>query len=116
MKIAKKLHRFVLVPGFVCTTKFFAKNNEGISKTNRVISFDPEGRAIPQKACRDIPWRATHRTSRSCWIIWKWKTPRCLAGRCPARIVLKYHMIVSASTVSLLGLIDCPLGAMCDEE
>lgn len=42
----------VMVPGFLCTTKFFEKNAEVLSKEFRVITMDPRGQGNSSKACQ----------------------------------------------------------------
>lgn len=39
----------VMVPGFLCTTKFFEKNAEVLSKQFRVITMDPRGQGYSSK-------------------------------------------------------------------
>ncbi len=39
----------VMVPGFLCTTKFFEKNAEALSKNFRVITMDPRGQGYSSK-------------------------------------------------------------------
>ena len=42
----------VMVPGFLCTTKFFEKNAEVLSKEFRVITMDPRGQGNSSKTCQ----------------------------------------------------------------
>ncbi len=42
----------VMVPGFLCTTKFFEKNAEVLSKEFRVITMDPRGQGYSSKTCQ----------------------------------------------------------------
>jgi non-heme chloroperoxidase len=39
----------IMVPGFLCTTKFFEKNAEALSKEFRVITMDPRGQGNSSK-------------------------------------------------------------------
>lgn len=41
----------VMVPGFLCTTKFFEKNAEVLSQQFRVITLDPRGQGNSSKTC-----------------------------------------------------------------
>lgn len=41
----------VMVPGFLCTTKFFEKNAEVLSQQFRVITMDPRGQGNSSKTC-----------------------------------------------------------------
>lgn len=41
----------VMVPGFLCTTKFFEKNAEALSGEFRVITMDPRGQGNSSKTC-----------------------------------------------------------------
>ena len=42
---------FLMMPGFLATTKFFRKNIEELSKKYRVIVFDPRGQGRSGKVC-----------------------------------------------------------------
>lgn len=42
----------IMVPGFLCTTKFFKKNAEALSSKFRVITMDPRGQGNSSKACQ----------------------------------------------------------------
>ena len=42
----------VMVPGFLCTTKFYEKNAEVLSKEFRVITMDPRGQGNSSKTCQ----------------------------------------------------------------
>ena len=42
----------VMVPGFLCTTKFFEKNAEVLSKEFRVITMDLRGQGNSSKTCQ----------------------------------------------------------------
>lgn len=39
----------VLIPGFMCTTKFFERNVEELAKKFRVVTFDPRGYGLSSK-------------------------------------------------------------------
>ena len=39
----------VLVPGYCCSTKFFANNIPVLSQEHRVITFDPRGQGASSK-------------------------------------------------------------------
>ena len=41
----------IMVPGFLCTTKFFEKNAEDLSQKFRVITMDPRGQGYSSKMC-----------------------------------------------------------------
>ena len=41
----------IMVPGFLCTTKFFERNAEVLSKDFRVITMDPRGQGYSSKSC-----------------------------------------------------------------
>lgn len=106
----------VLVPGFVCSTKFFEKNIPGLAKTNRVISLDPRGHGNSSKSLHghtvaryaaDIKELLDHLgVENACLIGWS------MSGQ----IVLKYHMLFGKHRIASLGLLDCPLGAVYPEE
>ncbi len=106
----------VLVPGFVCSTKFFEKNIPGLSKTNRVITFDPRGQGNSSKGlqghtiarnAQDIKELLEHLNVTNATLL-GWS----MAGQ----FVLKYHMLYNNYRIDSIGLLDCPLGAMHDEE
>lgn len=105
----------VLVPGFVCSTKFFEKNIEGLAKTNRVITFDPRGQGNSSKGLQghtiarnalDIKELLDHLNVENATLL-GWS----MAGQ----FVLKYHMLYGKHRIDSIGLLDCPLGAMHDE-
>ena len=106
----------VLIPGFVCTTKFFDKNIEGLAKTNRVITFDPRGQGNSSKGLHG------HTVSRNAQDIKELldyldvKDATLLGWSMSGQIVLKYHMLFGDYRIDSIGLLDCPLGAMYDEE
>ena len=41
----------LMVPGFLCTTKFFEKNALALSDEFRVVTMDPRGQGYPSKTC-----------------------------------------------------------------
>ncbi|MDO4267099.1 MAG: alpha/beta hydrolase [Eubacteriales bacterium] len=41
----------VMVPGFLCTSRFFEKNAEALSKEFRVVTVDPRGNGYSSKTC-----------------------------------------------------------------
>ena len=106
----------VLVPGFVCTTRFFDKNVEGLAKTNRVITFDPRGQGNSSKGLHG------HTVSRNAQDIKELldyldvKDATLLGWSMSGQFVLKYHMLFGDYRIDSIGLLDCPLGAMYDEE
>lgn len=106
----------VLIPGFVCTTKFFQKNVPGLAETNRVIVLDPRGHGNSSKSlhghtvsryAQDIKELLAHLGVESATL---------LGWSMSGQIVLKYHMLFGSEHIDSLGLLDCPLGAVYDEE
>lgn len=111
----EKGNPIVLVPGFCCSTRFFAQNIEELSKTNRVISFDPRGQGCSSKGlqghtivrnCMDIKELLDYLDVRGA-VLLGWS----MAGQ----FIVKYFDLFGAYRVKALGLIDCPLGACQDE-
>lgn len=106
----------VLIPGFVCSTKFFAKNIPGLSKTNRVITLDPRGHGNSSKCLHG------HTVSRYAQDIKELleklniQDATLLGWSMSGQIVLKYHMLFGHEHIDSIGLLDCPLGAVYDEE
>ena len=41
----------LMVPGFLCTTKFFEKNALALSDEFRVVTMDPRGQGYSSKTC-----------------------------------------------------------------
>lgn len=106
----------VLVPGFVCTTKFFAKNIEGLSKTNRVISFDPRGQGNSSKGLHGHTVTRNAEDIKELLDYLGVEHAALLGWSMSGQIVLKYHMLFGNHRIDSIGLLDCPLGAMYDEE
>jgi non-heme chloroperoxidase len=105
----------VLIHGFVCSTKFFEKNVDGLAKTNRVILLDLRGHGRSSKCLHghtvsryaaDVRELLDHLDITNAMLL-GWS----MAGQ----IVLKYNMLFKNHRIDSIGLLDCPLGAVYDE-
>lgn len=106
----------VLIPGFCCTTNFFANNVSGLSKEHRVITFDPRGQGKSSKGlqghtirrnCQDIKELLDHLDVKDVTML-GWS----MAGQ----YIVRYFDLYKNHRIKALGLIDCPLGAAYDED
>jgi pimeloyl-ACP methyl ester carboxylesterase len=106
----------VLIPGFVCSARFFERNVEGLSKNNRLVILDPRGHGNSSKSlqghtlatyARDIKELLDHLDLNDVFLL-GWS----MAGQ----TILKYDQLYKKHRVSALGLIDSPLGAVYPEE
>jgi non-heme chloroperoxidase len=106
----------VLIHGFVCSTKFFEKNVAGLAETNRVILMDLRGHGNSSKSLHG------HTVSRYAQDIKELldhlevENATLLGWSMSGQIVLKYHMLFGKRHIDSIGLLDCPLGAVYDEE
>jgi len=105
----------VLVPGFCCSTKFFAKNIEGLAKTNRVITFDPRGQGNSSKGLQGHTIARNAQDIKELLDLLDVKDATLLGWSMSGQFVLKYHMLFGKHRIDSIGLLDCPLGAMYDE-
>jgi non-heme chloroperoxidase len=105
----------VLVPGFVCSTKFFEKNIEGLAKTNRVITFDPRGQGNSSKGLQGHTIARNAQDIKELLEHLDVNNATLLGWSMSGQFVLKYHMLYGNLRIDSIGLLDCPLGAMYDE-
>ena len=105
----------VLVPGFVSTTRFFEKNVEGLSKTNRVITFDPRGQGNSSKGLQGHTIARNAQDIKELLDYLDVQDATLLGWSMSGQFVLKYHMVYGKHRIDSIGLLDCPLGAMYDE-
>ena len=73
----------VMVPGFLCTTKFFEKNAEVLSKEFRVITMDPRGQGNSSKTCQGNTIRRNAQDIKELIDHLGLSTSSCWAGRWP---------------------------------
>lgn len=105
----------VLVPGFCCSTRFFAGNVKELSETHQVITFDPRGQGSSSKGLQG------HTIKRNCTDIKELldyldvRGATLLGWSMAGQFIVKYFDMFGAYRVQALGLIDCPLGAAWDE-
>ena len=105
----------VLVPGFVCTTQFYKRNVEGLSPTNRVITFDPRGQGKSSKGLQGHTIARNAQDIKELLDHLNLKDVTLIGWSMSGQFVLKYHMMFADYRIDSLGLLDCPLGAMYDE-
>lgn len=55
----------LLVPGHMCTTKFYQKNVPALAKNHRVVTFDSRGFGNSSKPLHGNKWSAMRMTLRS---------------------------------------------------
>ena len=106
----------VLVPGFVSSTKFFAKNIEVLAKTNRVITFDPRGQGNSSKGLHGHTIARNAQDIKELLDFLDVTEATLLGWSMSGQFVLKYHMLYGDHRIDSIGLLDCPLGAMHDGE
>ena len=106
----------VLVPGFVCSTKFYSKNIPGLSETNRVITFDPRGHGNSSKCLHGHTVSRYAQDIKELLEYLNVENATLLGWSMSGQVVLKYHMLYGNERIDSIGLLDCPLGAMYDEE
>jgi len=105
----------VLVPGYCCTTKYFANNVGELSREHRVVTFDPRGQGQSSKGLHG------HTVARNCQDIKELldyldvQDAVMLGWSMAGQFIVKYYDMFGAYRVKALGLMDCPLGAMQDE-
>ena len=106
----------VLIPGFCCTTKFFANNIDALAKEHRVITFDPRGQGKSSKGLQG------HTVKRNCEDIKELldyldvSDVTMLGWSMAGQYIVKYFDMFNNYRIKALGLIDCPLGAAYDED
>ena len=106
----------VLIPGFCCTTNFFANNIEGLAKKHRVITFDPRGQGKSSKGLQG------HTIKRNCEDIKELldyldvDNVTMLGWSMAGQYIVKYFDMFGDYRIKSLGLIDCPLGAAYNED
>ncbi len=105
----------VLVPGFVCSTHFYDRNIPGLSKTNRVITFDPRGQGNSSKGLQGHTIARNAQDIKELLDYLNVENATLLGWSMSGQFVLKYHMLYGTHRIDSLGLLDCPLGAMHDE-
>jgi non-heme chloroperoxidase len=106
----------ILVPGFVCSTQFFSRNIPGLAKTNRVISFDPRGQGNSSKGLQGHTIARNALDIKELLDYLNIENATLLGWSMSGQLVLKYHMLYGKHRIDSIGLLDCPLGAMYDEE
>ncbi len=106
----------VLVPGFVCSTKFFEKNVEGLSKNNRVIVMDPRGHGNSSKTLEGNNIKRNAQDIKELLDFLDIKKATLAAWSMSGQIILKYHDLFGEYRIDSLALLDCPLGAVHPEE
>jgi pimeloyl-ACP methyl ester carboxylesterase len=102
----------VLIPGFMCSSRFFYRNIEGLSQRNRLILMDPRGHGNSSKTleghtvemyARDIGQLLDYLDLRDVFLL-GWS----MAGQ----TVLHYAHIHENHRLSALGIMDCLLKEM----
>jgi pimeloyl-ACP methyl ester carboxylesterase len=106
----------VLIPGFVCSTRFFERNVEGLSKNNRLVIMDPRGHGNSSKSLEGHTLKAYARDIKELLDHLNLKDAFLLAWSMSGQTILKYFQSYKNHRISALGLIDSPLGAMYPEE
>ena len=106
----------VLVPGFVSSTAFFAKNIEGLARTNRVITFDPRGQGSSSKGLHGHTIARNAQDIKELLDFLDVQDATLIGWSMSGQTVLRYHMLFGEHRIDSIGLLDCPLGAMHDEE
>lgn len=106
----------VMVPGFVSSTKFYEKNIEGLEKTNRVITFDPRGQGNSSKGLQGHTVSRYAEDIKELLDYLNVENATLLGWSMSGQIVLKYHMLFGKHRIDSIALLDCPLGAVYDEE
>jgi non-heme chloroperoxidase len=106
----------VFIPGFVCSTKFFDKNVPGLSKTNRVITFDPRGHGNSSKSLQGHTVARYAQDIKELLDYLNIEDATLLGWSMSGQIALKYNLLYGKHRIDSLGLLDCPLGAVYDEE
>lgn len=102
----------VLIPGFLCSSRFFDRNIAGLSQHNRLILMDPRGHGNSSKTleghtvemyARDLGQLLDYLDLRDVFLL-GWS----MAGQ----TVLHYADIYKNHRLSALGIMDCLLGEM----
>jgi non-heme chloroperoxidase len=106
----------VLVHGFVCSTKFFEKNIEGLSKTNRVILLDLRGHGNSSKCLHGHTVARYAQDIKELLDYLNVEHATILGWSVSGQIPLKYNMLFGNHRIDAIGLLDSNLGAMYDEE
>lgn len=112
----EKGNPIVLVPGFVCSTKFFENNADALAKTNRVITFDPRGQGNSAKCLQGHTIARNAQDIKELLDYLNVENATLLGWSMAGQFVLKYNALFANHRIAAIGLLDCPLGAMYDEE
>lgn len=111
----EKTETIVLVPGYCCSTRFFARNIPVLAEQYRVVSFDPRGQGRSSKGLQGHTLARNATDIRELLEFLGIESAALLAWSMGGQILMKYYDLFGPHRLSSLGLIDCPLGAMQDE-
>lgn len=106
----------ILVPGFMCTTKFFRNNIPELSKYYRVISFDPRGYGRSSKTLQGNNIKQHAYDIKDLIDYLKLKDVVLIGWSLAGSSVVSYSKIFNDYNLKAIGLLDPPLHPFSDEE